>query len=145
MAPNLNDRRQYTSKIVQELLDERQQLWSLYSALAARQPFTGNEPLAPKIREFCQLLIDYISLGHFGIYQRINDGTERRRVVLDAAAEVYSRIAETTDAALAFNDRYEKLAPEALRERLAEDLSCLGEALATRTELEDRLVDGMLS
>lgn len=145
MAENIHDRRDHTTKIVRELLKERQQVWSLYCAIAGLQPFTGDEPVGPRIREFCQLLIDYISLGHFGIYQRINDGTERRRIVLETATEVYPRIAATTDAALAFNDRYEKLAAEVLRTRLAEDLSQLGEELATRIELEDRLLAGMIS
>lgn len=145
MAHHINERRQYTAKLALELLEERQQVWSLYCAIAGLQPFTGDEPLAPRIRDFCQLLIDYISLGHFGIYQRINDGTERRRKVLDTAADIYTRIAQTTDAALAFNDRYEKLAAEALRARLAEDLSRLGEELATRIELEDRLLAAMVS
>lgn len=145
MAENINERRQQTNKIVRELLEERQQVWSLYCAIAGLQPFTEDDRVAPKVREFCQLLIDYISLGHFGIYQRINDGTERRRRVLETAAEIYARIAATTDAALTFNDRYERLAAESLRHHLAEDLSQLGEELATRIELEDRLLAGMMS
>ena len=51
----------------------------------------------------------------------------------------YARIARTTQAALAFHDRYDgALSPTGLA-ALHEDLSRLGEHLATRIELEDRI------
>jgi regulator of sigma D len=138
------DRRHHTSKMVQELLDERTQVWSLYCVIGRMKPFTRDQPLELKIREFCQLLIDYISLGHFGIYQRIIDGRERRLKVIEVAEQIYPRIAEATDIAVDFNDKYEKLSGERLRTHLAEDLSTLGEELATRIELEDRLISTMM-
>lgn len=145
MAENIQERRQQTGRIVHELLEERQQMWSLYCALGEMQPFMAGKELDRKLRAFCQLLIDYISLGHFGIYQRIHDGTERRQRVKDVAEKIYHRIVEATDAAVAFNDKYENLSGEALTSRLAEDLSALGEVLATRSELEDQLMTAMTS
>jgi regulator of sigma D len=145
MAESINERRQNTSKIVRELLDERRQVWSLYCAIGEMQPFAADQPLESRLQEFCQLLIDYTSLGHFGIYQRIVDGTERRRKVLEVAEQIYDRIAETTNAAVEFNDKYEELAGDELRAQLAEDLSRLGEELAIRSDLEDQLVKAMVS
>jgi regulator of sigma D len=145
MTESIIERRQLTGKIVQQLLDERRQVWSLYCAIGGIQLFTADQPLEAKLQEFCQLLIDYISLGHFGVYQRIADGTERRRRVLDVAERIYPRIAEATDAAVDFNDKYENLSEESVRAQLADDLSKLGEELAIRSDLEDQLLSAMTS
>jgi regulator of sigma D len=145
MAETLHERREHTRALVKELLDERRQMWSLYCALGNMQPFTGEQSPDAQVQEFCQLLVDYISLGHFGLYQRLTDGTERRRRVLEVAEDIYPRIVAAADVAVEFNDKYENLAGNALRAHLADDLSRLGEELATRIELEDRLLEVMVS
>lgn len=142
---SLAERRQQTNKLIQELIEERREVWLRYSNLAGMQPYTLEQSLEVVVKQFSEILIDYISLGHFGIYQRIIDGTERRRKVIDLAEQSYSRIADTTDAALSFNDKYEKLIGEELRRTLAHDLSVLGEQLARRIELEDDLIETMLA
>lgn len=144
MKQSKTERRSQTSEMVQELLRGRQQVWSQYCAIGEMKPFGLDQPLENKVQEFCQTLIDYISLGHFGIYQRIVDGSERRRKVLDLAEEIYPRIAEATVSAVDFNDKYEGMGGEGLRAELAEDLSKLGEALAARNDLEDRLIESIL-
>lgn len=114
-----------------------------YGSLAGMQPYGPERPSEIAVKQFCQILIDYVSLGHFGVYQRIIDGTERRRKVIGMAEQLYPRIAEATDAAVSFNDKYERLAGEELRTNLAHDLSLLGEQLAARFELEDSLIQTM--
>ncbi len=138
------DRRNQTNKIISELVQERQQVWSLYCTAAGLEPYSNRDSVESKVKEFCQILVDYISLGHFGIYQRIADGRERRSKVVKIAAEVYSKIASTTDAAVAFNDKYDQLSGDALVNNLSSDLSRLGEALAARIELEDQLIAGII-
>ena len=138
------ERRHQTHHAIQQLLNERQQLWALYCHIAELQPFTAHQHLEAKLEEFCQLLVDYVSLGHFEIYKRINDGQERRVKVLEASREVYPKIVEATDAAVDFNDKYEKLSGDELRADLADDLSRLGEILVARNELEDRLIEALL-
>lgn len=145
MAETLQERREHTRALVKELLEERRQMWSLYCALGSMQPFTAEQSPDTKVQEFCQLLVDYISLGHFGIYQHLTDGTERRRSVLEVAEHIYPRIVEAADTAVEFNDKYEQLSGDALRAHLAEDLSKLGEELALRIELEDRLIEVMVT
>jgi regulator of sigma D len=145
ITQSLSERRQMTNKLVQELLEERQQVWANYGHLAEMQPFQPDQPLEICVQRFCQIMIDYISLGHFGILQRIIDGSERRRKVIALAEEVYPRIAKATEAAVQFNDTYEAVAGETLRKSLAHDLSKLGEELATRFELEDRLIKILLA
>ncbi|WP_022949869.1 Rsd/AlgQ family anti-sigma factor [Methylohalobius crimeensis] len=137
------ERRQRTHAMIEELLQERKQMWALYWEVAELQPYERHKESLDKIlNRFCQILIDYISLGHFGIYQYLLNGTERRRKVLEAAEKLYPAISESAEAALDFNDRYEK-AQLTDPERLARELSQLGEALASRIELEDQLIDSM--
>ena len=74
------------------------------------------------------------------LYERIISGTERRKEVADVASDLYPRIAETTEAALAFNDQYDTDARFELSGAFHEALSVLGEQLALRIELEDKLL-----
>jgi len=140
---NVAERRHFTNKLIGELLEERQDVWHIYTEIAGMKPFSEQQPVEMMVQKFCQILIDYISLGHFGVYQRLLDGSERRRKVLLIAEEIYPQIAQTTDAAVAFNDNYENLDGQSLRRNLLNDLSKLGEALATRFELEDKLIGTM--
>lgn len=140
-----SERRNQTQAMIKELLQERQQVWSLYCSVAGLQPFTDDKPVNALVQEFCQLLVDYISLGHFGIYQRITDGKERRTKVLQKAEEIYPRIAKATDTAIEFNDKYENLSNKMELSTLSDDLSHLGEELATRIELEDQLIETMVA
>ncbi len=137
------ERRQQTLKLAQELVQERGQLWALHEQLLNMQPYTEEQALEPVARQFCQILVDYISLEHFGIYHHLLDGSERRRGVLELAEKIYPRIVETTDIALDFNEKCESFSPQDLRQQLAGELALLGEELAIRIELEDRLIDAM--
>lgn len=138
-------RRPQTSKMIAELLHERQQVWVMYCELGDMKPYTTEPSLVETVQRFCQLLIDYISLGHFGVYRRIIDGTERRLQAIATAEEVYPQIEKVTDVALAFNDKYEQLDARSLHVELEGDLSRLGEALAARFELEDRMMASLLA
>ena len=93
-----------------------------------------------RLREFGQVLVDYIAAGHFGLYERIVSGQERRKGVVETAEDLYLKIAFTTDLSVAFNDKYDGKDLDSVTDELARDLSSLGESLATRTELEDELI-----
>ena len=138
------ERRQRAAHLIQELKTERHQVWSMYCHVAELKPFSPGAKVTQKLEEFSQLLVDYISLGHFGIYERLVNGKERRSAVLQLAEKIYPQLSETTDAALAFNDKYEKF-DDLNTEALSEDLSELGEQLAVRIELEDQLCNMLLN
>jgi regulator of sigma D len=128
--------------MIKELLQSRQHVWSLYCTVGGLDNFSSDQPVESLIPEFCQALVDYISLGHFGIYQRIVDGNERRTNTLKKVEETYPRISDSTDAAIEFNDKYQAISCTALTS-LSSDLSRLGEELATRIDLEDQLIETM--
>ena len=138
------ERRSATQETITHLLAERQEMWLLYERLAGVDPYAGKpEPMA--LKEFVQILVDYISAAHFGLYERIASGTERRKALDQLARDLYPRIASTTEVAMAFNDRYANQSPSEISEELTRDLSTLGEKLASRIELEDRLIQRLLS
>ena len=139
-----SDRRVRTREMVDKWLAERQEMWVLYCQLAGLEPYTPDRSNKKQLRRFCQILMDYIAFGHFEVYNRISQGDERRSEVLKVAEEVYPRIAEVAELSVAFNDKYDSNDHGQPQEQLDEDLSLLGAELASRIELEDRVVSALL-
>ena len=140
------DRRQRAGKLIKELQTERQQVWSLYCKIADLKPFLPEKNFQPVLTEFSQMLIDYISLGHFGVFQRIFEGNERRNAIIDVVKNIYSEFIGITDIALNFDEKYTKNQEDDKLHSagLEKDLSFLGENLARRIDLEDQLCEIML-
>ena len=88
-------------------------------------------------------MIDYTASAHFQLYRYLADNRERRQSVLTIAEKIYPRIVETTDVILRFNDKYEAMSFDNSIEFLAVDLSNLGECLADRIQLEDKVIAAM--
>lgn len=99
-----------------------------------------DESTRETLEAFQEILVDYIAAAHFGLYQRIAEGSERRRAVLDVAREIYPRIARSTDLAVEFTEKYDATADAGDKSALAAALSTLAEELTSRIELEDRLI-----
>ena len=143
------DRRARTRKEIKQLIAERNNVLSQYYNLAshADQNPGDNEATLELLQEFCQDLVDYLATGHFEIYRRIEEKEERRSEIVQLADQIFNRISETTAVAVAFNDLYDTSAnfnPDVLGQ-LPEQLSKLGEELATRIDLEDRFINTLLS
>lgn len=138
------DRRSGTRSLIDNMLSERQRMLVLFERLAGVAPYADEMPNDQLLCEFSQILVDYIASGHFGLYERISEGKERRRGVVQLAEELYPRIANTTQVAVEFNDVYEKMNGESIGGELNSLLSKLGEELAVRIELEDQLITEML-
>ena len=145
-----NDRRSRTRKEIKQLISERNEVLSLYCNLAGCD---GNTELdvdnieTETLQEFCQILIDYIATGHFELYRRISEGEERRQDMIKLANAIYPRIERTTRVAVDFNDMFDggNSYTSDLRQKLPDELSRLGEELATRIELEDQLINTLLA
>ncbi len=141
------ERRSRIKREIKQLISERNEVLSMYCNLAGCD---GSNKVAAKnisaddLQDFCQLLIDYIATGHFELYRRISEGEERRKDVVKLANVIYPRIEKTTQTAVDFNDFYIENKPEKT-DKLTEDLSKLGEELATRIELEDQLISTILA
>lgn len=145
-----NDRRARTRKEIKQLINERNEVLALYCSLAGcdGNKISSTDDIDPEIlQEFCQLLIDYIATGHFELYSRISEGKERRQEIIKLADTIYPRIERTTALAVEFNDTFDggNNFSDEQKSKLAEQLSTLGEELATRIELEDKLINTILS
>jgi len=141
---NEDDRRSRISHTITELLAERQEVLVCFCELAALEASGAPlEDILSRLKAFNQMLVDYAALGHFEIYQRIMDGKERRASLNAIGKEIYPVIVRTTDYFVEFNDKYEGADDADSIIPLAEDLSMIGEAMASRIEKEDKLLREM--
>lgn len=128
------------SDIIDRWLHSRQSLLVRFCALSEKKEFTeGDAGVDENLRQLCQYLMDYISAGHFEVYEQlIREGQDfGDKPALDRARALYREIDSTTDVAVDFNDKY--LETDDLSS-LPGDLSQLGEALETRFESEDQMI-----
>jgi len=142
-ATSFKERRSGSQDVVDRLTAERTEMLALYCRVAGLAPFDdgGSQNVQKLLQQFCQVLVDYIAAGHFSLYERIVNGQERRQGVAELAEQLYPKISETTEVALDFNDKYDCEDHCEIRDSFDSDLSQLGEALAGRIELEDKLLD----
>lgn len=126
--------------IIDRWLEERQQLLVKYCALSSLESASlSSEQRGEMLKEVCQILVDYVSAGHFEIYdQLIKEGREfEDKEALQEAGALYTSIDKTTEKLLDFNDKY--LETDDLSS-IDTDLSRLGETLETRFAAEDRMI-----
>ena len=127
------------SEIIDRWLEERQEMLVQYCALSGLNEELSDVQRGEKLRSFCQILVDYVSAGHFEVYdQLIKEGREFDDAdALQEASKLYDVVDTTTEKLLDFNDKY--LETDDLT-ALSLDLSQLGEALEIRFSAEDRLI-----
>ena len=130
--------------VVEKLLAERQDMLVRFCKLAGLEPYTRDQRLMDSLQAFCQLLMDYTAFGHFEVLAKIVPDTGHSAKRLEVAREVYPGIAVTTEHAVAFNDKYDASDHDLDLSELPRDLSSLGEQIAARVELEDRVLARIL-
>ena len=128
---------------IEELLRRRGEMLTLYNQLVDMRPFDDKEAIADLLEEFCEVMVDYTATAHFGLYRFIEEGSERRRAVMELATRVYPTILATTQCIIEFNDRYAEHLGDGdwSLEKLEKDLSTLGLKMTDRIELEDQLIE----
>lgn len=128
--------------LVQRWLQERQALIVLMMALSDEQRRQqDSRPLSEHVQEFCEILMDYVSAGHFEVYDELLAEAEKRSGgQLPASQTLLSRLQPTTDAVIRFNDIYENSRDEEALARLAQELSLLWPEMESRFEIEDRMI-----
>ncbi|MCV6606055.1 MAG: sigma D regulator [Porticoccaceae bacterium] len=138
---SLQERWGGVSNIIDRWLQNRQELLVGYCELSNVSAFdSGNPEHGSQLQSLCENLVDYISAGHFEVYQQLME--EGRAFgdqdALNEASQLLTEVHQATQASLDFNDKY--LATDDL-ETLTADLSQLGESLAARFEIEDRMIE----
>lgn len=137
-----NERRSKTRDVIDRLLAERRELLSLLFDSSSSDP-VASVIERERLRDFCEILVDYIAAGHFGLYQRLSEGTERRAAVLEVADRVFPLIQSSTETAVEFSDYCEANGYQRTDEIMTR-LSGLAEDLSGRFELEDQIIEAMI-
>jgi len=138
---NAKERWGGVSDIIDHWLEERQELISLFVHLPETEVSNG---LAERVQQFCQILVDYLSSGHFEVYEQLlREGSDFNDGSLEKAQHLFPKIQVSTDAALDFNDSYSSFEATTLQQvrEFADNLSALGESLEERFELEDQMIE----
>ncbi len=134
------ERRVRSAGQINKIIDARTDMLSLFSELIAKRPFINDPDIPNLLQQFCQALVDYTAHAHFQLYRHFAEKRERRVPVSKVADEIYPGILSITQGILDFNDKYDcEDHCESLTD-LDKDLSSLGEQLADRIELEDKLI-----
>lgn len=129
------------SDIVDRWLEERRDLLVKYCTLIEIHDFdSSNTSHGEKLKDFCEVMVDYVSVGHFEVYQELVKEAQAfsDKNGLRIGADLMDRIQPSTEAVLDFNDKY--LATDDL-DSLAVDLSNVGEILELRFECEDKMIE----
>ncbi len=133
-----------SNKLIDQWLQERKLLLVEYYHLVGIKPNkVKHVPLDESaLVSFCHHLVDYLSAGHFHIYDRIveqAEGSSSPKLAL--AHKIYPKLKDNTHLIMEFHDRYS----DAMIDgddcaQLHEDLSQIGEHLASRFTMEDKLI-----
>ena len=143
---SLTERVRGSNKLVDRWLHVRKHLLVAYYNLVGIKP--GKESFMrlneKALDDFCQGLVDYLSVGHFNIYERIIREMEGTTPYL-AASKLYPLLEANTQQIM---DYYDSTLENAIDHdnylEFQRALSDLGEALEERFTLEDRLISLVL-
>ncbi|MCK7466460.1 sigma D regulator [Enterobacter roggenkampii] len=143
---SLTERVRGSNKLVDRWLHVRKHLLVAYYNLVGLKP--GKESFMrlneKALDDFCQSLVDYLSDGHFNIYERIIREMEGTTPYL-AASKLYPLLEANTQQIM---DYYDSTLENAIDHdnylEFQQALSDLGEALEERFTLEDRLISLVL-
>lgn len=130
--------------LIDRWLDARQQLLINFCGMFKTGDMKNLQTLpdGEVLTDFCQQLMDYVSLGHFEVYESLVANCHvQGDASLSLARGLYPEISKTTDIALVFNDKYTNINNVDKYDVLSDDLSRMGVALAERFELEDQLIE----
>jgi len=136
-----------SSEVIDQWLDDRQRLLVIYCNLATNQSINSGKkniselPSYVEIEDFCQIIVEYISTGHFKIYDMVKLKWESTGFkATNEINDTYFKIASTTDLLLNFADKYLDIKEGNDLEHFDLDLSRFGEILEERFEVEDHLI-----
>ncbi len=141
MLDNCKDNRerwQAVETLLQGWLKERREVLVKYAAIAANlERDSDKTSVDAGVERLCQLLVDYVSVGHFEVFYELIREAEAFADGSDTIAnEIIPRIGDTTEVILGFDEKY----PTEEQVDIGADMSLLGEVLESRFELEDRLI-----
>ena len=125
------------SQVIDRWLLDRQALLVSYCELAGINSQSECLPDADEIANFCGALLDYLSAGHFEVFDILVEGDSEGSALRD---KLYPELTKTTDAAMEFNDTFAQAVTPEQAAGFDSALAKLGETLEERFALEDELI-----
>ncbi|AJJ10649.1 regulator of sigma D [Yersinia rohdei] len=141
---NLTQRVGGSNELIDQWLHARKELLVSYCAVIGIKPQKEKHtPLNGKALEnFCHNLVDYLSSGHFQIYDRIIkqvEGASSPKMTL--TTKFYPALQNNTQTIMAFHDSYTNIEIDDDNcTEFQQALSDIGESLDARFKLEDQLI-----
>jgi regulator of sigma D len=145
--PHRSSNPQQQFNAVEELLTrwlkERRAVLGKYTEIVVTlDNVADGRGLQKRQRDLCQLLVDYVSAGHFEVFHElINEAESFADGSCNLAEKLMPAIGDTTEVIMAYEEKYS--AEQDYPETLERDLSALGEVLESRFVLEDQLIAGL--
>lgn len=129
-----------THQMIDRWLEERKSVLVHYFDISVDK---AAGPDDQTLQLFCEVLMDYVSAGHFEVYEQlVREAKEFNDGGIELARKLYPKLEATTTHILDFNDRYDTAEhSQAHQEHMVDDLSRLGEIMTERFELEDQLIE----
>lgn len=129
-------------EIIDRWLQHRKVLIEAWVSLRERGEYTPTD--TPKLQAFCELLVDYVSTGHFEVYEQL--ALEAKEFHDDSALQCLNKLMPelsiNTSIVLEFNDKYDT--KEHCNAQLADlpfSLQALGLVMDERFAYEDQLIE----
>ena len=139
---NLTERVGGSNALIDQWLHARKQLLVAYYNMVGIKPNKESHTALDEkaLDNFCHNLVDYLSSGHFNIYERIISEMEGSSPHL-AATHLYSQLEANTQKIMNFYDSHlESAIDDDNYIEFQNALSGIGEALESRFSLEDKLI-----
>jgi regulator of sigma D len=140
---NPNEQFQAVEELLTRWLKERRALLGRYTEIAvALDSNSDGATLRERQESLCELLVDYVSAGHFEVFHELLNEAEAFADGSSAVAgKLIPAIGDTTEVILAYEEKYN--GGDNHTDGLKRDLSALGEVLESRFVMEDRLIAGL--
>ena len=124
-------------------LKERRELLGKYTEIAVALDVDMDDAMLQQRQQgLCELLVDYVSAGHFEVFHELINEAETFADGSGAIAEkLMPAIGDTTEVIMAYEEKYSSALGR--QEKIKRDLSALGEVLESRFVLEDQLIAGL--
>jgi regulator of sigma D len=143
--PHRNPQQQFNAveELLTRWLKERRQVLGKYTEIVVGMDgLLDRKALNERQRLLCELLVDYVSAGHFEVYHELLEEAESFADGSGSLAEkLMPAIGDTTEVILAYEEKY--TSDNCDSGKLKRDLSALGEVLESRFLLEDQLIAGL--
>jgi len=126
-------------EITRSIIDSRNHALSLYADVMnylTREQNGVSNPLREILEDLCEQLVDYTGKIHFSLSTLLEDDPQNK--------EVSDLLIESTQKILDFHDSYNSDVVDIDLNSLPSKLNYLGEVLAERAILEDKLLDVLL-